>query len=48
MPGKHNTGKTHAVSIYRWLDAGTRSQALSRAREQARWKAGQAFSIAPG
>jgi LuxR family maltose regulon positive regulatory protein len=28
-----NTAKTHAVSIYRKLNAGTRSQAVSRARE---------------
>jgi LuxR family transcriptional regulator, maltose regulon positive regulatory protein len=28
-----NTAKTHAVSIYRKLDAGTRGQAVARARE---------------
>ena len=28
-----NTAKTHAVSIYRKLHAGTRGQAVSRARE---------------
>ena len=28
-----NTAKTHAVSIYRKLDAGTRGQAVTRARE---------------
>jgi LuxR family maltose regulon positive regulatory protein len=28
-----NTAKTHAVSIYRKLDAGTRSEAVARARE---------------
>ena len=28
-----NTAKTHAVSIYRKLNAGTRGQAVSRARE---------------
>jgi ATP/maltotriose-dependent transcriptional regulator MalT len=33
MPGKHNADKTHAVCIYRRLNAGTRSQAFSRARE---------------
>ena len=28
-----NTAKTHAVSIYRKLDAGTRGQAVAQARE---------------
>jgi len=28
-----NTAKTHAVSIYRNLDAGTRGQAVDRARK---------------
>jgi LuxR family maltose regulon positive regulatory protein len=28
-----NTAKTHAVSIYRKLNAGTRGQAIARARE---------------
>ena len=28
-----NTVKTHAVSIYRKLDAGTRGQAVAQARE---------------
>ena len=28
-----NTAKTHAVSIYRKLDAGSRGQAVARARE---------------
>jgi hypothetical protein len=48
MPVKHDTDKTHAACIYRRLNAGTRSQAVSRPGNWACWRAGRAFSIAPG
>ena len=44
-PHAPNTAKTHAVSIYRKLGAASRSQAVSRARELACWKADGRFPL---